>query len=184
MAASRVLDWAACAVGGMDSRAGRAHRGAGAAHGAGPCAALGTGRLTPPGAILVNAATANLLEMDDVDRRAMLPCGPAVIPVALAVAEATGAGASALLDAVVRCDGEMMRVGRADGPGHYRMWHPTATCGPFGAAAACASLMGLSSNATADALRLAGTQASGPWQVRHGLNDGKQLHAARAAHAG
>jgi len=184
VAASQVLDWAACAIAGMDSQAARAHQAAAAAHGAGPCAALGAGWLAAPGAILANAAPANLLEMDDVDRQAMLHCGPVVVPAALAVAEASGSGAAALLDAVVRGDEAMMRVGRAAGPGHYRMWHPTATCGPFGAAAACASLLQLPPDATAHALRLAGTQASGPWQVRHGPNDGKQLHAARAAHAG
>ena len=184
VAAAQVLDWAACAVAGADSVAGRAHRAAAAAHGPGPCMALGVGRIAAPGAVLANAAPANLLEMDDVDRHAMLHCGPVVVPAALAAAEAASADPLALLDAIVRGDEAMMRVGRAAGPGHYRTWHPTATCGPFGAAAACASVLGLPPAGMAHALRLAGTQASGPWQVLHSANEGKQLHAARAAHAG
>tara|TARA_B110000211_G_scaffold217274_1_gene261016 strand:- start:1381 stop:1545 length:165 start_codon:yes stop_codon:yes gene_type:complete len=32
----------------------------------------------------------------------------------------------------------------AVGPAHYRIWHNTATCGPFGSAMAAASLLKLS----------------------------------------
>lgn len=188
--AERVLDWAACALAGLDTPAGRAHAAAAAAHGAGPCTALGgvgpgPRRLAAPGAILANAAPANVLEMDDIHRESVLHPGPVVVPAALAAAEEAGADAGALLDAVVRGYEAMIRVGRALGPAHYATWHPTSTCGPFGAAAACASVRGLDREATAHALRLAGTQASGPWQTRHGpVNEAKQLHAARAAHAG
>jgi 2-methylcitrate dehydratase PrpD len=47
-------------------------------------------------------------------------------------------------------------------PGHYgRGFHATGTVGSFGAAAACARLLGLDAEATAQALGIAGTQASG-----------------------
>ena len=48
------------------------------------------------------------------------------------------------------------------GPGHYgRGFHATGTVGAFGAAAACARLLGLDAEATGRALGIAGTQAAG-----------------------
>ena len=47
-------------------------------------------------------------------------------------------------------------------PGHYDLgFHATGTVGCFGAAAACARLLGLDAEATARALGIAGTQAAG-----------------------
>ena len=129
----------------------------------------------------------NVLEMDDVDKRALLHPGPVVVPAVLSLAIEHGERISAddVLDAIVRGYEAMIRVGRAVGPEHYRYWHNTGTCGPFGAAAATASLLGLNEAQTSAALGLAGTQASGLWQVRHEPEShAKQLHTARAAHAG
>ena len=185
-AARHVLDWAGCAVSGLNSEAGRAAARAFAHDGSGSCAgAAGTGRLDALSAALVNGSLGNVLEMDDVDKRAILHPGPTVIPAALAAAEEAGADANALLDAVVRGYEAVIRLGRAVGPGHYAFWHNTGTCGPLGAAAAAASVFGLDEDATAHALALAVTQASGFWQTRHEpASMAKQLHTARAAHAG
>ena len=70
------------------------------------------------------------------------------------------------------------------GPGHYRQFHPTATCGPFAAAAAAASLLNLTQDQTVHALGNAGTQAGGVWQCRAEPVMTKQLHTARAAAQG
>jgi 2-methylcitrate dehydratase PrpD len=78
----------------------------------------------------------------------------------------------------------VIRVGAAVGPNHYRYWHSTATCGPFGAAAAACALLGLAARQWVDAFGNAGTQAAGLWQVRHEPVMSKQLHNGRAAHAG
>ena len=54
------------------------------------------------------------------------------------------------------------RIGAALRPGHYNLgFHSTGTVGCFGAAAACARLLGLDADATAAALGIAGTQAAG-----------------------
>ena len=135
-------------------------------------------------ALIVNGALGNTLEMDDVHRTAILHPGPVVIPAALALAERSGAGASALLDAIVCGYEAMIRVGMAVGPEHARYWHNTATCGPFGAAAAAASLLALTPQQTTHALGNAGTQAAGLWQMRHEDTDTKQLHTGHAALAG
>ena len=181
-----VLDWAGCAVAGAASPAGRAMAAGFKTEGQGRCAVAGTTRgASPLTAVLLNGAVGNVLEMDDVDKRAILHPGPTVIPAALSAAQSADLSADAFLAAVVRGYEAVIRVGRAVGPGHYAYWHNTGTCGPFGAAAAAASAFRLDPDTTAHALGLAGTQASGFWQTRHEPNSmAKQLHTARAAHAG
>jgi 2-methylcitrate dehydratase PrpD len=185
-AALHVLDWAGCAVAGAASPAGRAMAAGLMAEGQGRCAVAGSSRgASPLTASLLNGAVGNVLEMDDVDKRAILHPGPTVIPAALAAAQTADLDAEDFLAAVVRGYEAVIRVGRAVGPGHYAFWHNTGTCGPFGAAAAAASALKLDREATAHALSLAGTQASGFWQTRHEpASMAKQLHTARAAHAG
>src|SRR3979409_599106 len=65
-----------------------------------------------------------------------------------------------------------------------RGWHLTGVCGPFGAAAACASLMKLNTEETAWALGLAGTQGAGLWAFNADGTMSKRLHAGKAAHSG
>lgn len=128
-------------------------------------------------------ALGNVLEMDDVDRQARLHCGPVIVPAALALAGPDDG--RRLLDAMVRGYEATIRLGRAVGNGHYALWHSTATCGPIGAAASAADLLGLEREARAHAMALAVSQAAGFWQTRHEPeSDGKQLHTAHAARAG
>lgn len=160
------------------------------------CAAAG--RAQPAGQILralaplsvsetafVWGGLGNILEMDDVDKRAILHPGPTIVPAALACAQAVEASGADLLTAIVRGYEATIRLGRAAGPAHYAIWHSTGTCGPIGAAAACASLLKLETELTAQALALAMSQATGLWQTRHHADShGKQLHTAHAARAG
>lgn len=184
-AALHVLDWIGCAVIGAAEPAGVILRRTGPLLGAGGCHAIGvTEGLAAPAAGFVNGGFGNVLEMDDIHRTSILHPGPVVVPAALALAEARGAGTGAFLDAVVRGYEAMIRIGRSVGPGHYANWHNTSTCGPFGAAAAAGELLGLDEAAMVWALGNAGTQASGPWRCRHEPVMSKQLHTARAAHAG
>lgn len=171
-AAFCVLDWAGCAAAGAKSPAGKAMRES----------LKGADALAD---VLYWGALGNVLEMDDVDKRALLHPGPVVVPAVLAAAISTGADATSFLNGVVRGYEAVIRIGRAVGPNHYRYWHNTGTCGPFGAAAAAAAVFGLDTEKTVWALGLAGTQASGFWQTRHEPQSfAKQLHTARAAHAG
>jgi 2-methylcitrate dehydratase PrpD len=193
-AALHVLDWVGCAVLGGQSEAGRAIREglrglggtpAGGTAEFGPAHAIGLGPTGLLPAVLMNGALGNILEMDDVHRTSILHPGPVVVPAALALAEARGATAEDFLAAVVRGYEAVIRIGRSVGPGHYKFFHNTATCGPFGAAAAAASLMGLSESQTVDALGNGGTATGGFWQLRLDRpNMAKQVHNARAAEAG
>ena len=135
-------------------------------------------------ALLQDAAPANVEEMDDMHREAILHPGPAVLPPLAALARTRGLAAHQVLDGVVRGYEAMARVGRALGPHHYRFWHNTATAGAFGAAAASASVLGLNPEQTVWALGNAGTQAAGLWQVRFEPVMSKQLHTAHAAWSG
>ncbi len=177
-----LLDWVGCAVAGArEPDCGRV-RTLAAAEGAGPCRVIGGGWVGPQAAALANGPAGAILEMDDVDRRALLHPGPVVMPAVLALSDALGTvGGDAALDAIVRGYEAMIRIGRAAGTSHYRFFHPTGTCGGFGAAAVGASLMGLDVERTAWALGLAGQQASGLWRARHEPGSVKALHDGRAA---
>jgi len=127
----------------------------------------------------------NVLEMDDVDKRALLHPGPSIIPATLSLASEVDASLSALLVAIVRGYEATIRLGRAVGAGHYALWHSTGTCGSLGAAAASASLLNLDVEHTAHAMALALSQSAGLWHTRHDPRSmGKQLHTAVAARAG
>ena len=127
----------------------------------------------------------NVLEMDDVDKRALLHPGPSIVPAALSVAQAEQSEISDLLSALVRGYEATIRLGRAVGAGHYALWHTTGTCGPIGAAVAAAELNGLTQEETEHAMALALSQAAGLWHNRHDPESmGKQMHTANAARAG
>lgn len=183
-AADHVADWIACATAGAASDAGRAVLSVVQSE-SGPIRSLGRAEGLPArAAAFAMGALGNPLEMDDVDRAGILHPGPVIVPAALAVGQRVGASGAALLDAIAVGYEATIRLGRSVGPGHYALWHNTATCGPVGAAAAAARLLHLDGERTLWALGNALTQASGPWAMRHEPVMTKQLHTARAAEAG
>ncbi len=183
-AALHVLDWIGCVAAGALTPPGVAMRAYARTLPAGPCPSIGGYSLDSRDAALVNGSVGNILEMDDFYRTAIVHPGPVIVPAALAQAQACGASADALLDAVVRGFEAMIRIGQSVGTGHYRFFHSTSTCGIFGAAAAAGSLLKLDARRMADALGSAGTQAAGLWQCRVEDTMSKQLHNGRAAQAG
>ena len=181
------LDWIGCVAAGAASPVGRVLRSLGASPAAAGSAPAVPSLLGPAPdewtATLLDAGPANVEEMDDMHRQAILHPGPVVIP-ALAGLARGGLPRRMVLDALVRGYEMTIRVGRGLGPRHYAHWHNTATAGAFGAAAACADAMQLPPEAAAWALGNAGTQAAGLWQVRLEPVMSKQLHTAHAAWAG
>lgn len=134
-------------------------------------------------AFLIGALT-HIHETDDLHRASVVHPGCVVVPAAWALAERLGADGPAVLTAIVHGFEAACRVGASVGPAHYRVWHNTATCGPFGGAAAGASLLGLNEDAFAWALGNAGTQSSGLWEFMASSAMSKHLHAGRAAESG
>ncbi|MDP6787969.1 MAG: MmgE/PrpD family protein [Rhodospirillales bacterium] len=126
----------------------------------------------------------HILETDDLHRASVVHPGCVVVPAAFAVAGRDGAQGRAVLEAVLHGYEACCRVGMAVGPAHYRIWHNTATCGPFGSAMAAAALGKLDEGQAVHALGNAGTQAAGLWQFLETGAMSKHMHAGRAAEAG
>jgi 2-methylcitrate dehydratase PrpD len=134
-------------------------------------------------AVLINGALSHALDFDDVITAMNGHPTVPVAPVALGLAESTGAsGREALLAFIAGVETEC-RVGQLLGPSHYaKGWHATATFGTFGAMAAAAKLMRLNEGQTRHAFGLAGTQAAGLKSVFGAMS--KPLHAGKAAQNG
>ena len=121
-----------------------------------------TFRAAAADAALANAATGHALDFDDSSF--VLGGHPSVtmLPALLAVAEEQGASGKAVLEAYVVGYEVMMKLSRAVNFEHYEKgWHPTATMGVFGTAAAVSHLLGLQAGAVQNALALAASMASG-----------------------
>ncbi len=183
-AALHVLDWIGCAVIGATTAPGEVMKDYGRYEPGGSSKAIGVGDVRAETAAFVNGAFGNVLEMDDIHRTSVLHPGPVVIPAALATAQATGAETTAFLDALIHGYEVVIRIGASVGLGHYKYFHNTATCGPFGAAAAAGSVLGLNDAQMSDALGNAGSLAGGLWQLRNEDVMSKQLHNAHAARSG
>jgi 2-methylcitrate dehydratase PrpD len=123
-------------------------------------------RWSPAGAALLNGAYAHSLDFDDTHAVGSLHPGAPVIPAALAAAEMCGAKGPDVIAAIVAGYEVTNRLAVALPAGdHYdRGYHPTATCGAFGGAAAAARVMGLSEAQIADAFGIVLSQAAGSLQ--------------------
>ena len=158
-------------------------------------------RTTEPGAILLRwagetavtdaarrafllGALTHILETDDLHRASVVHPGCVVVPAAWALATKEGIRGHRMLKAVLWGFEAATRVGMAVGPTHYRLWHNTATCGPYGSAMAAAALLELEIPAMVHALGNAGAQSFGLWQFLETGAMTKHLHAGRAAEAG
>src|SRR3954453_4387781 len=163
-----LLDWLACAAGGLEQGAARAA--ASAADGlASRVAALGT--------------AGHVLDFDDTYPAGLAPLSAPVAPAALVVGAEVGATVGDVLAAYADGFEAMGALSAANHPAiRERGWHPTAVCGGVGAAVACAQLLGLDEERRELAVRLALLQASG-LQAAFG-SDGKALQVGLAAAAG
>ena len=168
-----ILDWA--------------QGGSGFAPGTGEARVWGSGApsLRAADAALVNGVAAHAFELDDY-HNAKLHAGAVVIPAALALAEKHDLDGERLLTAIAAGYEVMIRSSLALNPSAARLrgWHITGICGPLGAAAAGAVLLGLNGEQTAWALGLAGTQGAGTWAFNADGTMSKRLHAGKAAHSG
>jgi len=133
----------------------------------GECTVFGLSRrYAPAAATLLNGTFGHSLDFDDTHSDSSLHPSAPVVPAALAAAEMTGASGADFLAAVVVGFEICCRLGNAlDPTAHYaRGFHPTATAGNFGAAAAAGRLLGLSVDQMCSAFGVAASQASGSLQ--------------------
>jgi 2-methylcitrate dehydratase PrpD len=137
---------------------------------------------TPAVAALLNGALGHSLDFDDTHADSSLHPSAPVVPAAFAVGELVGASGRDVLTAIVAGYEVCCRLGNAlDPTSHYaRGFHPTATAGTYGAAAAAAKLFGLSTQQIIAAFGVSGSQAAGSLQflVNGAWNKRYQVGAA------
>ena len=161
-------DWLACACAGADERAARAVRASG-------------GDLL---ADVAFAATAgHVLDFDDTFADGVAHVSAASAPAALVLAAHLGRSLGATLDAYAEGYEAMAALAAASHPALYDAgWHPTAVCGPVGAAVAASRLLALPSAQRANAIAIALLRAGG---TRGAFgSDGKSIQVGLAAAAG
>jgi 2-methylcitrate dehydratase PrpD len=143
-------------------------------------------RYTPAGAALLNGALGHSLDFDDTHAAGSLHPGAPVIPAALAAGEMAGASGADVLAAIIAGYEVTCRVALALPAGaHYeRGFHPTGTCGAFGAAAAAARVFGLRADAVESALGIALSQCAGSLQFLANGAWTKRFQVGWAAMAG
>ena len=133
---------------------------------------------------LVMGGLTHILEVDDIHRASVVHTGCVTVPVALSLAADQEIPGDKFLKSVLYGFEASCRVGMAVGPAHYKVWHNTATCGPYGSAMTAATIFDLTPKQTMHALGNAGTQSAGMWEFLATGAMSKHLHAGRAAEAG
>ncbi len=136
-------------------------------------------------AAFVNGMCLYSVGLNDIHKPAGAHPGGCIIPALLAVGEWQRTPGEVLLAAMTAGYEVAGRVGRAVYPSHRkRGFHPTGTCGTFGAAATAARLLGLDAAHMASALGIAGSQAAGLYECHHDGTSTFIFHAGRAAQNG
>ena len=152
--------------------------------GSGNASVIGDGAAySPPAAALFNGNLGHSLDFDDTHASGSIHPSAPIVPAALAAAEMVGANGRTVVAAVVAGYEVQIRLSLALGPSdHYRQgFHPTPTCGVFGAASAAGRVLGLDASRMEDAFGLCGSLAAGSMQF---LVDGawnKPFHTGYAA---
>jgi 2-methylcitrate dehydratase PrpD len=142
-------------------------------------------------AALINGTASHALDFDDCSNTLGGHPSAPILPALWTLA--TGVSGQAFIAAYAAGVETECKLARAVNFHHYdKGWHPTATLGTFGAAAACAHLLRLSPDKIATALALAASMASGikanfgtmtkPFHVGHAARNG--LFAALLAEEG
>src|ERR1043166_6314616 len=144
-------------------------------------------------AALVNGVAAHALDFDDMNNTLGGHPSAPILPALFALADERPVTGRAFIAAFVAGFETECKLGRGVHFHHYtKGWHPTATLGVFGAAAAACNLMQLDEDRTATALAVAASLASGikanfgtmtkPLHVGHCARNG--LYAALLAAEG
>jgi len=154
----------------------------------GSATVIGKGIRTLPGyAALANGTAAHAIELDDTHNAGSIHLGVVMFSTALAVLETLpDLQPDRFFTAVTAGYEAAARIAMAVQPKeHYLLgFHPTATCGVFGAAVTASKLLGLTTDQMLSAVGIAGSMAAGSLEF---LSDGawtKRLHPGLASQNG
>lgn len=113
-------------------------------------------------AAMLNGTMGHVFDFDDDHREGTMHPTVVVFPAVFALAEKLNSSGKDLLRALILGLEVMIRIGESFlGKSYYQGFHPTGTCGVFGAAAGCAALLGLNEKKTTYALGIAGSFPAG-----------------------
>jgi 2-methylcitrate dehydratase PrpD len=142
-------------------------------------------------AALVNGTLAHALDYDDTHLPSVLHPSAAVVPAALATAEAAGASGRDLLAAVAAGDELTVRIGMAgydEKLGNSIFFekglHATSIAGTLGGALAAAMLYGLDEKEMGYAVAISASMGAGLIEANRTGGTVKPVHCGWAAHAG
>jgi 2-methylcitrate dehydratase PrpD len=153
----------------------------------GACTVIGDAAgYAPAGAAMINGALAHSLDFDDTHAPGSLHPSAPIVPAAFAAAEMSRADGRETIAAIVAGYEVQIRLSLAlDPAAHYdRGFHPTATCGAFGAAAAAGRLLGLDARGIASAFGIVLSMAAGSMQYLVNGAWTKRSHVGHAAMCG
>jgi 2-methylcitrate dehydratase PrpD len=154
----------------------------------GPCTVIATASKTSPEfAALANGAAAHSLELDDTHQAGSIHPGVVMFSTAVALSEIhPDIDVGQFVTAVVAGYEVAARLAMALQPkSHYELgFHPTSTCGVFGAAVAAAKLLRLSEEQMLSAVGIAGSMAAGSLEFLAEGTWTKRLHPGLAAQNG
>ena len=176
--AAAMIDWLACACAGVDERAARA------------VSRSGDDLLTR---VAFAATAGHVHDFDDTFSDGVAHVSATCAPAALVLAADLGATLGDALGAYVEAFEAMAACAALSHPALYAGgWHPTAVCGPVGAAVAAGRLLGLSPDERAQAVRLSllrtggtrGAFGSDGKAIQVGLAAAHGVQAARLAQGG
>ena len=155
---------------------------------AGLCTVIGTVLKTSPEfAALANGTAAHSVELDDTHQAGSLHPGVVMFSTAIALSELhPEIDAGKFVCAVVAGYEVAARIAMALQPKHHYDlgFHPTATCGVFGAAVTAAKLLRLSEEQMLSAVGIAGIMAAGSLEFLAEGTWTKRLHPGLAAQNG
>lgn len=136
-------------------------------------------------AAFMNGCLAHGADFDDTHLEAGLHPTCAIMPTAIALCEERRADGKVALTAIASGLEIMVRMGVA---ASWRLtsrgFHPTATCGTFGATATAGKIFGLSSDKIATAMGICGSMTSGSMEWKADGSWTKCMHPGWAAQAG
>ena len=134
-------------------------------------------------AAFANGVMAHACDFDDAHK--FVHPGCVVVPAVFALGEAQGASGAEIVAALAAGYEVVVRVGLAAGREHRkRGFHPTGTCGVFGAAAGAGRLLGFAAEQMERAFGVAASLSSGITRYRLDGSANKHLHAGAAARNG